>query len=397
MPINYEILFSQSAPEGIEDGAVKRGKYDFAVAYPDPETLPLDDLVESLSNGLKEEGKDLAVYPNHQGYVPLREFVAQKLAKDRDINVGIDQILLGDGSGQPIHMICEALLDPGDVVLTEDWVYSGTLNQLRRRQADIRGVQCDEDGMIPEDIENQITKSVSEGKKVKFIYTIPTFQNPQGWVMTEDRRKSLIKIAQKNNILILEDDCYVDLRFSGDPVPTIHALDDSGIVMYVGSFSKVIAPGMRLGYLTAPEPILKKARAVKSGGGVNQFAALAVHRFSVDHLDDHVDTINETFREKRDAMVAALGENFGSVAKWSAPEGGLFCWVELNDQNADVKSVQQSILENFDVGYHPGSNFSPSGKGGENKFRLCFGYNSPQEIHEGVAMLAKAFENEGII
>ena len=197
MPINYENLFSQSAPEGIEDGAVKRGKYDFAVAYPDPETLPLDDLVESLSNGLKEEGKDLAVYPNHQGYVPLREFVAQKLAKDRDINVGIDQILLGDGSGQPIHMICEALLDPGDVVLTEDWVYSGTLNQLRRRQADIRGVQCDEDGMIPEDIENQITKSVSEGKKVKFIYTIPTFQNPQGWVMTEDRRKSLIKIAQK--------------------------------------------------------------------------------------------------------------------------------------------------------------------------------------------------------
>ena len=96
-------------------------------------------------------------------------------------------------------------------------------------------------------------------------------------------------------------------------------------------------------------------------------------------------------------MVAALGENFGSVAKWSAPEGGLFCWVELNDQNADVKSVQQSILDNFDVGYHPGSNFSPSGKGGENKFRLCFGYNSPQEIHEGVAMLAKAFENEGII
>lgn len=397
MPINYENLFSESAPEGIDDGAVKRGKYDFAVAYPDPETLPLDDLAESLSNALKEEGKDLAVYPNHQGYVPLREFVSKKLAKDRGINVSVDQIILGDGSGQPIHMLCEALLDPGDIVLTEDWVYSGTLNQLRRRHADIRGIQCDEDGMIPEELARQIAKSDSAGKKVKFIYTIPTFQNPQGWVMSVERRKSLVKIAQKHNILILEDDCYVDLRFSGEPVPTIHSLDDSGIVMYVGSFSKVIAPGMRLGYLTAPEPILKKARAVKSGGGVNQFAALAVHRFAVDHLDDHVDTINDTFRAKRDAMVAALGENFGSVAKWSAPEGGLFCWVELNDQNADVKSVQQSILDNFDVGYHPGSNFSPSGEGGENMFRLCFGYNSPEEIHEGVATLAKAFEQEGII
>jgi 2-aminoadipate transaminase len=397
MSVNYENIFSESAPDGIEDSAVKRGKYDFAVAYPDPDTLPLDDLIESLSKALKEEGKDLAVYPNHQGYVPLREFVSQKLAKDRGINVGVDQIILGDGSGQPIHMLCEALLDSGDIVLTEDWVYSGTLNQLRRRQADIRGVTCDEDGMLPEELENQIANADSDGKQIKFIYTIPTFQNPQGWVMSLERRKSLVEIAQKHNILILEDDCYVDLRFSGDPVPTIHSLDNSGIVMYVGSFSKVIAPGMRLGYMTAPEPILKKARAVKSGGGVNQFAALAVHRFSVDYLDDHVDTINETFRAKRDAMVAALGENFGSVAKWSAPEGGLFCWVELNDKNADVKSIQQSILDNFDVGYHPGSNFSPSGKGGENKFRLCFGYNSPEEIHEGVARLAEAFEQKGIM
>ena len=311
MAFDFQNILATHVPETTRVTPAGKGKYDFAVAYPDPGTLPLDDLAESLSNALKEEGKDLAVYPNHQGYVPLREFVSKKLAKDRGINVSVDQIILGDGSGQPIHMLCEALLDPGDIVLTEDWVYSGTLNQLRRRHADIRGIQCDEDGMIPEELERQISKSDSDGKKVKFIYTIPTFQNPQGWVMSVERRKSLVKIAQKHNILILEDDCYVDLRFSGEPVPTIHSLDDSGIVMYVGSFSKVIAPGMRLGYLTAPEPILKKARAVKSGGGVNQFAALAVHRFSVDHLDDHVDTINDTFRAKRDAMVAALGAGEG--------------------------------------------------------------------------------------
>ena len=261
---SYKDLFAKSAPKDPPRAAsVARAKYDFAVAYPDPDSLPLDDLADSLKSALVEEGRDLAVYPHQQGYPPLREYVASKLERDREIRVGADEIVLADGSSQPLHMVGESLLDPGDVVLTEEFVYVGTLAMLRRFQADIRGVQCDEDGLLPDALEDAIVKAVGEGKRPKFIYTIPTFQNPLGWTMTLERRQALVELSHKYDVPILEDDCYVDLRYEGEPVPAIHSLDDTGRVMYVASFSKNIAPGMRLGYLTGPQDLMDVARAAK--------------------------------------------------------------------------------------------------------------------------------------
>ena len=164
-PFSYKELFAKNAPEGRDAPVMKRGKYDFAVAYPDPKSMPLDGLVDALKEGLAEEGDDLAIYANQSGYAPLRQFVADKLARDRDINIGIDDLIIGDGSGQPIHMICEALLDPGDVVLVENFVYSGTLGQLRRFHADIRGVECDNEGLLPDALESAIVRATSEGKR----------------------------------------------------------------------------------------------------------------------------------------------------------------------------------------------------------------------------------------
>jgi 2-aminoadipate transaminase len=396
-PFKFEGLFAKDVPQGRPPGFAKRGKYDFAVAYPDPKSLPLQGLVDSLQKALEEDGEDLAIYSDPQGYAPLREFVANKLKTERNIPVGPDGILLGDGSGQPIHNVCEALIDPGDVVLTEDYVYSGTLNQLRRFRADVRGVQCDGDGMLPDSLEREITKATGEGKRVKFVYTIPTYQNPQGWTMTLERRKAMVQICNKHGAAILEDDCYVDLRLDGDAVPTsIYSLDESGSTMYVASFSKIIGPGMRLGYLAAPEAILSKARLVKSGGSVNSFAAFAVDRYSRGHLDEHIDEINNVQRGKRDAMVAALGENFGGAASWSQPHGGLFIWLKMQE-GADLQSIRDKVLEEFSVGYHPGPNFAPDGVSGKNYARLCFGYNQPEEIHEGIAQLARAFEKFGVL
>ena len=149
-PFSFKNLFAKNAPEGRDAPVVKRGKYDFAVAYPDPKSMPLDGLVDALRQGLAEEGDDLAIYANQSGYLPLRQFVADKLARDRGINIGPDDLIIGDGSGMPIHMVCESLLDPGDVVLVENFVYSGTLGQLRRFHTDIRGVECDDEGMLPD-------------------------------------------------------------------------------------------------------------------------------------------------------------------------------------------------------------------------------------------------------
>ena len=393
---SYEGLFAKSTPAaGRPRGAPRRGKYDFAVAYPDPASVPLEGLMDSLKAALEEEGPDLAVYPHPQGYPPLREFVSEKLAKDRHIRVSPDDIILGDGSSQPIHMVIEALVDPGDVVLTEEFVYSGTLTTLRRFSADIRGVACDEDGMDPEALESAIQSAISEGKRPKLIYTIPSFQNPLGWVMTLERRKAMVALSQNYDVPILEDDCYVDLRYEGDGVASIHSLDDTGRVMYVGSFSKIIAPGMRLGYLTAPPEVLDRAAAIKSGAGVNQFTALAGHRYSTGGLDRHIEEINDVLRVKRDAMVAALGENFGSDAAWSRPHGGLFVWLQMPG-DADLVSAREKALD-ADVGYQPGPMFAPDGISGKNCARLCFGYNTPEEIHEGIARLAHVFEREGLL
>ena len=187
-------MYARSAAEPKGLGRGKRGRYDFAVAYPDPGSLPLAGLLDGLKQAMDDEGGDLSLYANPQGYTPLREFVAAKLQRDRAINVTADDIILADGSSQPIHMVAETLLDPGDVVLTEDFVYAGTLNTLRRFRADLRGVATDEEGMIPAAIEEAITTASAEGKKPKFIYTVPTFQNPQGWTMTLPRRKALVAL-----------------------------------------------------------------------------------------------------------------------------------------------------------------------------------------------------------
>ncbi len=389
-------LFARQAAEARPVGQARRGKYDFAVAYPDPDSLPLTELIEGLQQALAEEGRDLAIYGHPQGYRPLREYVANKLARDRAIHVSADQIVLGDGSGQPIHMVCETLVDPGDVLLTEDFVYSGTLQQMRRFRADIRGVPTDQEGMIPDALEAIILQARSEGKPPKFLYTVPTFQNPQGWTMSLERRKALIALAQKYEMPILEDDCYVDLRFEGQDVPSLYALDDSGLVMYVASFSKIIAPGMRLGYLVAPPELLGRALAAKSGGSVNTFAAYAVHRFATSQLGSHIEVINDVQRVKRDAMLSALETHFGAQAQWSRPEGGLFIWLTL-PEGADSAAVRDKILTEDDIGYHPGSNFAPDGSSGKNHVRLCFGYNTPAEIEEGIARLAAAFRREGLI
>ncbi len=393
---SYERLFARNAAEPAPLGMPRRGRYDFAVAYPDPETLPLDELVEGLRQALAEEGRDLAIYHHRQGYPPLREYVANKLARDRDIHVSPDDIILGDGSSQPIHMIVETLVDPGDVLLTEEFVYSGTLNTMRRFRADIRGVPCDEQGMLPDALEAAIRQAQAEDKRVKFIYTVPTFQNPQGWTMSLERRQAMVELAQRYDVPILEDDCYVDLRYEGSDVPSLYALDGTGRVMYVASFSKIIAPGMRLGYMTAPRELLQRALAAKSGGSVNTFAAFAVHRFATGQLHAHIEVINDVQRRKRDTMLAALEEHFGDGATWSRPQGGLYIWVRLPKQ-ADLVRIRDRVLETEDVGYVPGTAFAADGVSGRNCMRLCFGYNTPEEIQEGIARLAAACRREGML
>ncbi len=402
---SYEGLFAKSARGVFAKSAAKPGKrevaprrthkYEFAGGLPDPDSLPLDALIESLKSALQETGRELVMYPHHQGYAPLRDFIAQKLAKHRNIHVSPDDIILGDGSGQPIHLIVEALIDPGDVVLTEDYTYYGLLWAMKRYRGYCRGVACDEEGMLPDALESAIKAAIAEGKKPKFIYAIPTFQNPQGWVMTPERRQAIVRFSQKYDVPVLEDDCYVDLRFEGEPVASIYSLDDTGRVIYVASFSKNIAPGMRVGYAAGPAEVINRLTGLKRGGGLSQFLALALYRYCTEHLAGHIQDVCRILRGKRDAMLAALDENFGAAAAWSRPAGGLFIWLRM-PEDADLQSVEQTARD-ADVSYRTGPAFAPDGVCGKNYARLAFGYNRPEEIREGIARLAGVFKKEGLL
>jgi len=389
---SYDNLFSAPSRDA-PPGSFRHAKYDFAVAYPDPESLPLDELVDSLKSGFDREGRDLAYYSNGSGYPELRRLVAEKLARERNMKVQADDVLLTSGSGEAIGIVIQALTDPGDVVLTEEFVYLGTLNQMRRYGADIVGVKCDDDGILPGELDSVITEQTAKGKRVKYLYTIPTFQNPMGWTMTLERRKQVLEITREHGIPVFEDDCYADLRFEDEGVTSFHSLDDTGRVVYVGSFSKIIAPGMRMGYLVAPQEVISRAWSFKSGGAVSQFTALAVAELMKGGLDQHIEVQNRALLVKRDAMLAALGENFGGSVTWTTPRGGLYVWVKF-PEGTDLAAVQEQVYEEG-VGYYNGVQFSPSGEGA-NYLRLCFGHPPAETVYQGIGELARILDRIGV-
>ena len=392
-PFDYEALFAKNAPLTAR-GENRYAKYDFAVAYPAPETLPLEGLVEALKVALDREGRDLALYPVAAGLPALRQLLVEKLHRDRDMQVSIDDIVLTSGSGEALAMLIKALTDPGDVVLTEEFVYLGTLRQLRLFGADVVGIKCDQQGLVIQDLEDTLKRLSGQGKRVKYLYTIPSFQNPMGWTMPLERRKRVLDLTREYGVPVLEDDCYVDLRFEGDGVTSFHSLDDTGQVLYVGSFSKIIAPGIRMGYLVAPESVRQRAMSFKGGGGVNQFAALAIEEYLKHHMYEHIDEQNQALRIKRDAMLAALGENFGDAATWSKPEGGLYVWLEL-PEGTDLAALQDQAFDEG-VGYYNGTMFSPSEQGA-NFARICFGHPTAQTNADGIAELARIFQRHRVI
>ena len=396
---SYDTLFSETSTD-TPLNPVAHAKYDFAVAYPAPETLPMDGLIQALQTAVDSDSEkvlaEMAYYPQQLGALELREFTARKLAADRGFAVSPEEIALTNGSGEAIGLVIQALTNEGDIVLAEKFVYMGTTNQLRRFGADIRGVEIDEGGIIPEALDDQITALVANGEKPKYLYTIPEHQNPTGSTLSADRRKAILKIAHKHNMPILEDDCYVDLRYQGDVQPAFRALDDSGIVVYVASYSKLLAPGLRLGYFTCAPDLMRRALSFKIGSGPNQFASVAIEGFLKSDLDSHRDNFNPMLKAKCNSMVSALEEHFGdSGATWSVPEGGCYVWLEMPEAS-DIASIRDEVFEQGG-GYVAGPNFEAdaSGRIGNNCARLCFAFESVEKNAEGIALLAQLFKQHG--
>ncbi|MQF83109.1 aminotransferase class I/II-fold pyridoxal phosphate-dependent enzyme, partial [SAR202 cluster bacterium AD-802-E10_MRT_200m] len=320
-----------------------RPKFDFAVAYPDLESFPNEALTEALGRALKDNKNEMVLYPHAQGLPELRQLVADKLASERDIKVGIDQVLITPGSGQAIALFTELFTNPGDTIITEEFTYSNALNVMRRFGANIVGAPLDHEGIRPDALDEIIQDLVKHGNAPKFIYTIPTFQNPTGADMGIKRRHEILAVAQKHRVPIYEDDCYMDLRFEGDPAPAMFAADDSEMVLYSGSFSKIIAPGMRLGWMVAPSQLVGPINSIHLGTPPSVFSSLAALYYLRDNMKQHVSELCDIFRAKRDTMLSTLGETMGSSIVCTRPPGGLYLWVQL----ANRKDVGAAYEEDF--------------------------------------------------
>ena len=394
--MNYEQLFSRNLPANVDmpAGLAADTKYVFSVTYTIADRVASERLADAARRAMAQEWLDLAQYPPPQGHEGMRELIAQTLKESRGIETDLDGIFLSSGAGGAIQCIVDAFIDPGDVVLLEEFCYLGTLKMLLEHGAQVVHVPTDDQGMDTEALEATVKELVSQGKRPKMIYTISVYQNPMGMTLSLERRKHMLEVSRRYGVPIVENESYADFRIDGDPIPpAMMGLDGDGAVMHVSAYTKLLGCGLRLGYAVVPDQVRDTLASLRFGGSPSHLAAMTVNEYLRSRRDDHVESVRDSLRTKRDAMLSALGEHFPPTCSWSRPEGGMMVWVRL-PEGADTWSALDKAVE-ADVKYNPGPVFRADRDRG-NYLRLTYSHNSAEEIGEGVAILADVFQREGL-
>ena len=322
---------------GLPPAAVKYAgfpPFNFVGGHNDAATTPIDGLIAAAASVLKREGPTLATYglsSGPLGYIGLRQFLSKKLHKQAGITCSTDEILITSGSNQALDLINQVLVAPGDTILMEQASYGGAISRFTRHGAKLAGVPLDKEGLRPDALEAAIAELKAKGITPKYIYTIPTVQNPTGAIMGPQRRADILAIATRHGIPIVEDECYSDLLWTPGRPKAMKAMTTSGNVIFVGSFSKSIAPALRIGYVVADWSILSRMLGCKTDGGTGALDQMVLAEFCEKHFDTHVAALNKALKRKLDVLVEALGEQFGTAAEFEAPKGGIFLWVKLPD------------------------------------------------------------------
>ncbi|MGF1650298.1 MAG: PLP-dependent aminotransferase family protein [Hyphomicrobiaceae bacterium] len=371
--------------------------YNFVGGNNAPEAVPVEALVSALSTVLLREGRDLATYnlqTGPQGYRPLREFIADQLTDSAGMSVTADDVLLTSGSLQGMDLINQALLGPGDTVIIEAENYGGVFTRLARLGAKPIGVPVDDDGMCMNALEATLVDLAARGVTPKYIYTIPTVQNPTGTIMPEARRRQMLKLARRYGVAIFEDDCYADLVFSGTRPPAIHALDPDGRVVYLGSFSKSLAPALRVGYVVAPWAMLSRLLSLKTDAGSGALEQMLLGEYCPRHFKAHVAASIPLLEAKMKTAARALAEHFGTVAEFSEPKGGIFIWVKLPEV-VDTTRLAQAAGQ-IGIAINPGAEWSIA-PDARRSLRICFASSDHPTLEAGIAKLADVcFQTFGV-
>ncbi|MDE5443033.1 aminotransferase class I/II-fold pyridoxal phosphate-dependent enzyme [Bradyrhizobium sp. CSA207] len=370
-------------------------KYSFVGGNNDSEQLPLDELVEAANTVMRREGRNLATYGlahGPQGYLPLREFLLTKLKRDAGISCTVDDLLIVSGSLQALDLVNHTLLARGDTVIVEQDSYQGSLNRLTRLGVNVVGIPLDADGMRMDLLAATLTDLKNRSVRPKYIYSIPTVQNPTGSIMPESRRAELLRLSADYGVPIFEDDCYADLVWSGHRPPAIHAMSPNGGVIHIGSFSKSIAPALRVGFIVAPWDVMSRMLSLKTDAGSGALEQMVLAEYCKPHFSTHVPALTKALRTKLDTLMEALNEQFGTAAEFEEPKGGIFLWVKLPDQVDTLKLYQAALAAGVSI--NPGPEWSTNKKHSSSRLRLCFASPTHQQIREGVAVLAEVCRRE---
>src|SRR5215470_19532538 len=370
-------------------------KYNFTGGNNDADHVPVDRLIAAATAVLAREGSTLATYGLESGplgYRPLREFLADKLKRTAGIACASDEILITSGSLQALDLVNGLLLARGDTVLIEQESYQGSLNRLARLGVHAVGIPLDRGGMRIDAAAAALDDLARRGIRAKYIYTIPTVQNPTGTIMGDERRRKLLRLSERHGVPIFEDDCYSDLIWDGRRPPALYAMSERGGVIHIGSFSKSVAPALRVGYIVAPWELLSRMLALKTDAGSGALEQMVLAEFCAAHFTEHVPKLTQGLRAKLDTLMEALNAHFGTAAEFDDPKGGIFLWVKLPDV-VDIQKLSQAALA-AGVAINPGPEWSTNKTYSRSRMRLCFASPTHEAIREGVATLAEVCRRE---
>jgi 2-aminoadipate transaminase len=364
-----------------------------AGGLPDTTSFPQDTFASICQRIAAEFCARALQYGPTEGLSETKQCIAQVMEAD-SMSVDPDEVVVTTGGQQVIELVTKALIDPGDVVIAEAPTYPGAIPSFCSYEANVVQIEMDNDGMRIDLLEETLARLAKEGRRPKFIYTIPSFQNPAGVTMSLPRRRRLVEVAHEHELLVLEDNPYSMLRYEGTPLPTLRSLDEGVFVMYLGTFSKILSPGIRLGWVVAPAPVLEKLVVGKQGGDLctSTLSQLLVHSyFSQINWREYVDSLTQIYKARRDTMLAALDEHFPPQAEWTRPSGGLFIWATLPEFIDTTDLLARALRD--DVAFVPGEGAYLDGRG-RDSMRLNFSGVTETAIEEGIRRIGNVIKEQ---
>ncbi len=371
-----EILKNSSAP----------GLIPLSAGNPAPDAFPYEAIRRVSAELLEDTPIEALQYGVTEGYAPLREHLLSYMNQKHGVGGEGDDILITSGAQQVMDLLTKTLLNEGDTVLCESPSFIGSLNTFRSYRARLCGIPMEEDGLDTQKLE----KALKTEKNIKYLYTIPNFQNPSGITMSMEKRQRVYELCRDHGVMILEDNPYGDLRFAGEDIPSIKSLDKEGVVLYAGSFSKVVSPGMRVGYAIGPKEVISKMVVCKQGEDVhsNMWAQIVCHRFMTGFdYEAHLQSLREIYRRKSQVLIKAMEEHFAPLITWSRFEGGLFAWCTLPEGMDMLEFVKRAMERKACV--VPGTAFLTDEGEPCRSFRINFSTPTDEQLTEGIKILGE--------